>query len=101
VAAAAVVGGLDGLIITGGPDVDPARYDAEPHPDTDRPRTERDAWETALLTAAVETDLPVLGICRGLQVMNVAFGGTLKQHLPDEFGTTHRPEIGRFGANVI
>jgi putative glutamine amidotransferase len=83
----AVLDGLDGLIITGGKDVDPARYGQQPHPTTDQPRLDRDAWEDALLTAAIERELPFLGICRGLQVLNVNRGGTLIQHLPDVVGS--------------
>ncbi|CAN5280415.1 gamma-glutamyl-gamma-aminobutyrate hydrolase family protein [soil metagenome] len=83
----AVIGTLDGLIITGGKDVDPARYGQEPHPTTDKPRLDRDAWEDALLSAAIERELPFLGICRGLQVLNVNRGGTLIQHLPDVVGS--------------
>jgi putative glutamine amidotransferase len=85
--AARVLDGLDGLIITGGKDVDPARYGQEPHPTTDQPRRDRDAWEDALLTAAIERELPFLGICRGLQVLNVSLGGTLHQHLPEVVGS--------------
>ena len=83
-----VLDALDGLIITGGKDVDPALYGQEPHPTTDTPRTDRDTWEDALLTAAIDRGLPFLGICRGAQVLNVALGGTLHQHLPDVIGTT-------------
>jgi len=82
-----VLDGLDGLLITGGKDVDPARYGQEPHPTTDTPRTDRDAWEDALLTAAIARELPFLGICRGAQVLNIALGGTLHQHLPEVIGT--------------
>lgn len=82
-----VLDGLDGLLITGGKDVDPARYGQEPHPTTDIPRTDRDAWEDALLTAAIARELPFLGICRGAQVLNIARGGTLHQHLPEVLGT--------------
>ena len=82
-----VLDGLDGLLITGGKDVDPARYGQEPHPTTDIPRTDRDAWEHALLTAAIARELPFLGICRGAQVLNIARGGTLHQHLPEVIGT--------------
>ncbi|BBX44063.1 gamma-glutamyl-gamma-aminobutyrate hydrolase family protein [Mycobacterium cookii] len=81
-----VVDGLDGLLITGGNDVDPAVYGQAAHPDTDKPGRQRDAWEFALLDAALERGLPVLGICRGAQVLNVARGGTLHQHLPDVIG---------------
>lgn len=86
--ASRVLDGLDGVIITGGKDVDPARYGQEPHPTTDAPRRDRDAWEDALLAAAIERGMPFLGICRGAQVLNVARGGTLIQHLPDVIGTT-------------
>jgi putative glutamine amidotransferase len=82
-----VLDGLDGLIITGGKDVDPARYGQQPHPTTDQPRLDRDAWEDALLSAAIERELPFLGICRGLQVLNVSLGGSLIQHLPDVVGS--------------
>ena len=81
-----VLDGLDGLLITGGKDVDPAAYGHEPHPETDQPGRQRDAWEFALLDAALRRKLPVLGICRGTQVLNVALGGTLHQHLPDVIG---------------
>jgi len=82
-----ILDGLDGLIITGGKDVDPARYGQDPHPTTDEPRLDRDAWEDALLTAALDRGLPFLGICRGAQLLNVARGGTLIQHLPDVIGS--------------
>lgn len=82
-----VLDGLDGLVITGGKDVDPARYGQEPHPTTDTPRRDRDAWEDALLTAAIARELPFLGICRGAQMLNIARGGTLHQHLPEVIGT--------------
>jgi putative glutamine amidotransferase len=81
-----VLDGLDGLVITGGKDVDPARYGQAPHPKTDEPRHDRDRWEFALLAGALKRGLPVLGICRGAQVLNVALGGTLHQHLPDVVG---------------
>lgn len=83
-----VLDGLDGLIITGGTDVDPERYGQSPHPQTDEPRPDRDAWEDALLRAAIARGLPFLGICRGAQVLNVTLGGTLVQHLPDVLGRT-------------
>ena len=84
--AARVLDGLDGLILTGGRDVDPAAYNDEPHPATDEPAGDRDAWEFALLGAALRRGMPVLGICRGAQVLNVAMGGSLHQHLPDLLG---------------
>jgi putative glutamine amidotransferase len=86
--AARVLEGIDGLIVTGGRDVDPARYGQPPHPETDPPGTERDDWELALLQGAIARELPFLGICRGAQVLNVALGGTLHQHLPDVIGST-------------
>lgn len=81
-----VLDGLDGLVITGGKDVDPAAYGHDPHPTTDDPARDRDAWEFALLRGALARRMPVLGICRGAQVLNVALGGTLHQHLPDVLG---------------
>jgi putative glutamine amidotransferase len=84
--ASRVVGGLDGLIVAGGKDVEPTRYGQAAHPSTDDPRPDRDAWEDALLRAAIDTELPFLGICRGMQVLNVTLGGTLHQHLPDVVG---------------
>ncbi|MBS9534161.1 gamma-glutamyl-gamma-aminobutyrate hydrolase family protein [Mycobacterium sp. M1] len=84
--AARVLDGLSGLVITGGKDVNPAAYGQSPHAETDQPDTARDAWEFALLDEALRRGLPVLGICRGAQVLNVALGGTLHQHLPDVLG---------------
>jgi putative glutamine amidotransferase len=96
--APSVVARLDGLVVTGGADVDPDRYGAEPHPRTVTWRTDRDTWELALLAAADSRDLPVLGICRGMQVMAVHRGGTLDQHLPDSVGhETHSPSGPDFG----
>jgi putative glutamine amidotransferase len=90
------------LIISGGKDVDPARYGQEPHPETDEPRRDRDAWEDALLTAAIETELPFLGICRGAQMLNVALGGTLVQHLPEVVGSTrYNLGSGEFAENEV
>ena len=81
-----ILDGLDGLIICGGKDVDPARYGQLPHPLTDEPRPDRDALEDALLTAAINRELPFLGICRGAQILNVIRGGDLIQHLPEVVG---------------
>jgi len=97
-----VLDGLDGLIVTGGADVDPARYGQEPGEHTDTPHLERDAWEDALLSAAIERELPFLGICRGMQVLNVNRGGSLHQHVPDVIGTDRfRLGGGEFATNVV
>jgi putative glutamine amidotransferase len=94
--------GLDALVLTGGADVDPGRYGQAPHPATEGIRPERDAAEFALLAAALAAGLPVLGICRGLQVLNAALGGTLVQHVPDRTGHHgHRPELGVFGECAV
>lgn len=88
---------LDGLILAGGSDIDPANYGEEPHPETGKTVPQRDSFEIALAQRACERDLPVLGICRGMQLLNVAFGGTLLQHLPEEFGhEDHRRIPGSF-----
>jgi putative glutamine amidotransferase len=85
---------LDGLVIAGGADVDPVTYGAEPHPMTGEPRHDRDEAEFALVQAALKLDLPTLAVCRGMQVLNVALGGTLHQHIeghnevPGAFGHT-------------
>ena len=93
---------LDGLIITGGPDVDPERYGQQRGPRTVRVRRDRDAWELALLDAAEEADLPTLGICRGMQLMAVRTGGRLEQHLPDRLGSTrHSPARGAYGSHEV
>jgi putative glutamine amidotransferase len=77
---------LDGLVLAGGVDIDPASYGEQAHPETVDTVPERDRFEIALVRGAIERDLPVLGICRGMQLINVAFGGTLLQHLPERFG---------------
>jgi gamma-glutamyl-gamma-aminobutyrate hydrolase PuuD len=101
-AATSVVDSLDALLLTGGADVDPARYDAEPDPETRGLRPDRDRWEHDLLAAALERDLPVLAICRGVQVLDVALGGTLHQHVPDVVGHEgHRPVPGTFGRTQV
>jgi putative glutamine amidotransferase len=88
---------LDALMLVGGPDVDPALYGAERHPLTETTFPERDAFEIALTRRALERDMPFLGICRGMQLFNVARGGTLHQHLPDAFGhQDHRRVVGSF-----
>ena len=77
---------IDGLVLTGGEDVDPRHYGAIPHPATESPHAARDAWELALVEAARRRGLPVLAICRGVQLLNVALGGTLIQDLPTQHG---------------
>jgi putative glutamine amidotransferase len=101
-AADAVLDGLDGLILTGGLDVDPALYAQERHPLTDPARPDRDAWELALFRGAERRRMPVLAICRGLQLVNVARGGTLHQHLPEALGTErYRVGGGVFAVNEV
>ncbi len=102
VQATAALAGAHGLLIAGGPDVDPARYGADRHPKTGGAREERDEWELALARAALDQDLPVLAVCRGLQVLNVALGGTLVQHLPDLVGSeVHSPAVGEHGRHDV
>lgn len=84
--ARSVLSRLDGLVIAGGPDVEPTRYGAERHERTGPPAWERDAWELALIEAALASGTPLLGICRGMQLLNVARGGTLVQHLDAHAG---------------
>ncbi|MFJ8733165.1 gamma-glutamyl-gamma-aminobutyrate hydrolase family protein [Streptomyces bauhiniae] len=91
-----VVARLDGVVVAGGPDVDPARYGAERSPQCGPPAPERDAWELALIEAALAAHVPLLGICRGMQLLNVALGGTLVQHLDG-----HTEAVGVFGAHPV
>ena len=100
--AAAAVDRIDALVLAGGPDIDPQRYGADPHPRTGDARAERDAAEIAMLQRALERGIPVLGVCRGLQMLNVALGGTLVQHLPDAVGHNgHNPTPGVFGTTTV
>ncbi|MFD7445003.1 gamma-glutamyl-gamma-aminobutyrate hydrolase family protein [Streptomyces sp. NPDC059909] len=94
--AASVVARLDGLVVAGGPDVEPVRYGAEPDPRTGPPARERDTWELALIEAALASGTPLLGICRGMQLLNVALGGTLVQHMEG-----HAKEVGVFGRHPV
>jgi len=88
---------LDGLVLAGGADIDPGSYGQETHAETVDTVPERDEFELALTRAAIDRDLPVLGICRGMQLINVARGGTLLQHLPERFGHhEHRRVVGSF-----
>jgi putative glutamine amidotransferase len=93
---------IDGLMLAGGSDIDPGSYGAVPHPETRGTRPERDRFELALAHTALERDMPVLGICRGMQLLNVACGGTLIQHLPDVIGHhDHRHTPGAFGDHEV
>lgn len=99
---AELVARLDGLILAGGADLDPARYHQPAHPETTGIRPDRDGFEFGLLAAALSADLPVLAVCRGMQVLNSALGGTLHQHLPERTGHEgHRPEMGVFGHTEV
>lgn len=99
--AADVVARLDALVLAGGADIAPQRYGAPAHPLTVT-RPERDGGELALLAAAREADLPVLGVCRGMELLVVAAGGTLHQHLPELVGhERHQPGPGRFGRHGV
>ena len=94
---------IDALVVTGGAgDVDPALYDQEPHPETGPVQGERDAYELALVRAAIDRRMPVLGICRGMQILNVAYGGGIEQHLPDVVGhEDHRHTPGTFADHEV
>ncbi|MEU5321549.1 gamma-glutamyl-gamma-aminobutyrate hydrolase family protein [Streptomyces sp. NPDC021056] len=94
--AAEAVARLDGLVIAGGPDVEPVHYGAEREPRTGPPAPERDAWELALIDAALAAGIPLLGICRGMQLLNVAVGGTLVQHIEG-----HAEVVGAFGWHTV
>ena len=93
---------LDGLVLSGGGDIDPALYGAERDPDCGPPSPARDSAELELCRHALASGLPVLGICRGLQVINVALGGTLHQHLPGLVGNdSHSPDPGGYGSHKV
>lgn len=91
-----VVARLDGVVIAGGPDVEPVRYGSEREERTGPPARERDAWELALIEAALASGTPLLGICRGMQLLNVALGGTLVQHMEG-----HVEAVGVFGTHEV
>jgi putative glutamine amidotransferase len=98
-AAEAVIGGLDGLLLSGGSDLDPGYYGEEPAPELGVTIPERDTFEIALLELALERGIPIFGICRGMQVLNVVLGGTLYQDLPSQFGRDilkHRQETPKW-----
>src|SRR3954464_12148461 len=94
---------LEGLVFSGGADLDPGLYGQEPHPETTGVEPERDRGEVALLSAALARDLPVLAICRGSQVLNVVLGGDLVQHLPDDdvAGDAHKHAPGVFADHEV
>jgi putative glutamine amidotransferase len=93
---------VDGLLLAGGADLDPAAYGARPHPEIGASWPERDRFELALAHAALERGMPLLGICRGMEVLNVACGGTLEQHLPDRLGSErHRHTSGAFDDHEV
>jgi putative glutamine amidotransferase len=93
---------LDGIVFSGGIDIDPSAYGAERHPSTDPAQAHRDAGELALLSRALERDVPTLAICRGFQLLNVARGGDLVQHLPEAVGHEgHREVHGTFSEHAV
>jgi gamma-glutamyl-gamma-aminobutyrate hydrolase PuuD len=93
---------VDGLVFSGGSDLDPSLYAAEAHPETNGVVRERDDFELELMRAALERDVPMLAICRGSQVLNVALGGDLEQHVPDRVGTElHREVPGVFSEHDV
>lgn len=93
---------LDGVVFSGGIDIDPAAYGADRHPQTDPAQAHRDAGELALLGRALERDMPTLAICRGFQLLNVLRGGDLLQHLPEEVGHEgHREVLGTFSQHPV
>ncbi len=93
---------LDALVLGGGVDVDPATHEAEPHVETGNTDPARDAFELALAHRALERDIPLLGVCRGMQILNVARGGTLEQHIPDLIGHNgHRPIPGSWAEHEV
>jgi putative glutamine amidotransferase len=97
-----LVSHLDGLVLTAGADIDPSWYGAVRHPKTEQPRPDRDVAEFALMRAALAADLPVLGVCRGLQLLVIEYGGMLHQHLPESHGHSHHcPQVGEPGWHTV
>ena len=97
-----IVERVDGLIVSGGPDVGADRYGQEAHPESQEPRVERDSFELALVAQATRSEVPTLAICRGMQVLNVARGGSLLQHLPEVVGHKgHSPKPGEFARHGV
>jgi putative glutamine amidotransferase len=97
-----LLGRVDGLVLSGGPDVDPDRYGESLHPRSDQPRVERDEFELALVDQAAQSDTPMLAICRGMQILNVARGGDLHQHLPEIVGHAgHSPTAGEYAQHQV
>lgn len=100
--AASVLEVLDGLVLVGGEDIGPANYDSEPHPSTDPANVRRDQSELALARGAIARDMPVLGVCRGFQLLNIVYGGDLEQHVGDVTDPApHRPRLGQFGRHDV
>src|SRR6201989_438798 len=100
--ASATVASLHGLVVAGGPDIDPVRYGASRNPRTQAPTTLRDAWELSVTGHALRLGVPLLAICRGMQVLNVCRGGTLTQHVPDLIGhERHGGQNGDFGLHLV
>ena len=100
-AAAEVLGAVDALLVAGGADMDPQVYGARPHPRLGEVRPDRDATELGLVREALTSGHPLLGVCRGAQVLNVALGGTLHQHLPDVTGVEHRGGTGVYTSTDV
>jgi putative glutamine amidotransferase len=93
---------LDGLVFSGGIDIDPSVYGAKRHAATDPAQVHRDEAELAMLARALERDLPVLAVCRGVQLLNVQHGGDLVQHLPEQLGHDgHRETLGAFSVHAV
>lgn len=100
--AAEVLERLDGLVICGGADIEASRYAAQPHPEAQPPRVDRDAWELALARVSAQRGLPTLGICRGMQILAVAVGGSLEQDIPHRTATeVHSPHVGAYGWHEV